>query len=43
MSLEEIINNWYDNVSDETLEAIDQLLQEEEENVWYIHRWQGHD
>ena len=33
MSLEEIINNWYDNVSDETLEAIDQLLQEEEENV----------
>ena len=33
MSLEEIINNWYDNVSDEALEAIDQLLQEEEENV----------
>ena len=31
MCLEEIINNWYDNVSDEALEAIDQLLQEEDD------------
>ena len=31
MSLEEIIMNWYDNVSPEALEAIDQLLEEEED------------
>ena len=31
MTLEEILNNWYANVSDEALETIDQLLQEEED------------
>ena len=31
MTLEKILDNWYANVSDEALEAIDQLLQEEED------------
>ena len=31
MTLEEILDKWYANVSDEALEAIDQLLQEEED------------
>ena len=30
MTLEEILDKWYANVSDEALEVIDLLLQEEE-------------
>ena len=33
MSLEETINNWYNNVSDEALEAIDQLLEDEDDTI----------
>ena len=33
MSLEEIIMNWYDNVSPEALEVIDQLLEEEDDTI----------
>ena len=36
MTLEEILDKWYDNVSPEALEAIDQLLEElleEDEDV----------